>query len=232
MRGSSPSRSTDATARRRASRDRGDAEVGEREPVAAEQHRRDVGEHLVDEARAQERARERGSALDEDALDAALAQLGEHGGRSSPRTVQKGARMPAHGRAVGHRARRRARRERGWCAQRGRRRRRARSARGRPRAPCRCRPRSRRPRRGGGGRRRAPRAGDPLARAVGCRGPAVEALRPLHGDVRAAESLHGRATTRAASVASSARTPGSTSTPAARRRSPPPDDSGPGSATA
>ena len=35
------------------------------------------------------------------------------------------------------------------------------------------------------------RSGDPLAGAVGCRGPAVEALRPLDGDVRASEPLDG-----------------------------------------
>ena len=35
-------------------------------------------------------------------------------------------------------------------------------------------------------------AGDPLARAVGCRGAPVEALGPLDGDVRAAEALDGQ----------------------------------------
>ena len=47
--------------------------------AAAEQHGGEVGEHLVGEAGGDERAGERGPALDEDALDAALVQVGEHG---------------------------------------------------------------------------------------------------------------------------------------------------------
>ncbi len=75
--------------------DRADAEVAEREPVAADQDGGDVGEHLVDEARAHERARERRAAFDEDALHAAVAELGQHGGEVVAGSAKDGVRDAA-----------------------------------------------------------------------------------------------------------------------------------------
>ncbi|VXB18055.1 hypothetical protein MICRO8M_100472 [Microbacterium sp. 8M] len=170
--------------------DRGHPDVGEREPGAAEQDGRQVGEHVVYETRGEERAGQRRPALDEHALHAALAQLGEHCAQVVAGVEQGLVRVPAHGgvgrglpgadhdgdRLMRHQRVTVARRQRRVVGEHG-----ARADHDRV-----------------GGRTAAVHVGarigtgDPLAGSVRSGGAAVEALRPLHRHVRAAEALHGQ----------------------------------------
>ena len=66
---------TSVTGRWSASRDRGDSQVADRGSSGAEQHRRDVGDDLVDQARREERRGQRRAALEEHVLAVAREQV-------------------------------------------------------------------------------------------------------------------------------------------------------------
>src|SRR6478736_1398553 len=57
--------------------DRGDSEVGDGGPAGSEEHRGDVDDDLVDQARLQEGGGQGGTALQEDVLAVPLVELGE-----------------------------------------------------------------------------------------------------------------------------------------------------------
>ena len=169
--------------------DRPDAEVARREAVPAEQRRRDVHEHLVDEPRPQERRREGRPPFDEDALDAELAEASEQVGQVFALVLHEGEGVSAHTSLLRDRAgadddRSRLRLVEGAVG----------AARGECRVVGEERPGADDDRIGrraalvhvgaGGGSR------DPLTRPVGCRCAPVERLGPLHRHVRARESLH------------------------------------------
>ena len=156
--------------------------------AGAEQGGRDVPPHRVDEARADERRREGGTALEQDVLDVAARELRERprrgrgsrswsvGAASSSTRAPGGRSRTSHDDAQRLRAPRSARRRRG-----------ARRGAGRRRAPCRCRPSTASTTdRSSWTSARASGRGDPPARAVGGGDPAVEGRGRLPGHERPA----------------------------------------------
>ena len=81
-----------------------DADVGEGKALAAEQHRCEVDEILVDEARRDERAREGRTTLDEGVTDAAREQLGENCRQIPGARDDRGLRVTQNQSAAGDRA--------------------------------------------------------------------------------------------------------------------------------